>query len=88
MSLMSWLSCSLIGLKHERFDLEFRDVLEVPDVGGDQGEVEFDSGCCDESIGEAQAVGEGELVDEIGGALGDGWGDLECLGVALSERFF
>jgi hypothetical protein len=40
-------------LKHERFNIEFSDVLEVPDVGGDQGEIEFDGGCCDECIGEA-----------------------------------
>jgi hypothetical protein len=75
-------------LKHERFNIEFSDVLEVPDVGGDQGEIEFDGGCCDECIGEAQAVGECELVDEIGGALRDGWGDLKSLGVALSQGLF
>ena len=47
-------------------------MFEVFGIAGDQGRIEFESGCGDEGIGQTQAVRVSPGVDEVGGELADG----------------
>ncbi len=74
-----------LRLRREGFELQALDSAEVLGVGGQECEAVLEGGGADRGIGQAHAVRERQRIDQVGGALRDGWRDGQHLGVSRGQ---